>query len=168
MERGFVPMRQSCLLHHPHPPTGDPEMGDVTLFLHGDPRDHTPMGLLNIMLKGLALGTLQDVDFVHLGTPRLVHTSNPCQGGLFEVAFGRAQKKPLSTYCCSQFAVSKRRIMSRPLEDYMRMYSLVDGSTPDVCDRIGPSYERYAGSPEPPSWWGRNVVGPGSERVLLG
>eukprot|EP00424_Heterocapsa_rotundata_P006598 CAMPEP_0168709016 /NCGR_PEP_ID=MMETSP0503-20121227/41918_1 /TAXON_ID=89963 /ORGANISM="Heterocapsa rotundata, Strain SCCAP K-0483" /LENGTH=165 /DNA_ID=CAMNT_0008755331 /DNA_START=11 /DNA_END=504 /DNA_ORIENTATION=+ len=98
------------------------------------------------MLKGLALGTLQDVDFVHLGTPRLVHTSNPCQGGLFEVAFGRALKKPLSTYCCSQFAVSKRRIMSRPLEDYMRMYSLVDGSTPDVCDRIGPSYERYAGA----------------------
>lgn len=119
---------------------------DMTLFLHGDPGDHTPFGMLNIVFRGLSLGTLREVGFLHLGAPRLVHTSNPCQTGLFEAAFGRRQAKPLSTYCCSQFAVSKERILSRPLSDYDRMLQLVDGTIPDLCDRVGPSYERYVGA----------------------
>lgn len=123
-------------------------MSDVILFLHGDPSDHTPLGLLNIVLRGIALGTLGDVDFLHLGAPRMVSTANPCQAGLFEAAFGRPLKpeRPLSTYCCSQFLVSKRRISMRSRSEYLGMLRLVDGSVPDVCERIGPSYERYAGA----------------------
>lgn len=123
----------------------DSESGEMTLFLHGDPGDHTPFGMLNLVLRGFALGTMSMIDFLHLGSPRLVSTFNPCQSGLFELAIGRPLKRSLSTYCCSQFAVSKRRILSRPLEDYERMLALVDGTVPDACERIGPSYERYAG-----------------------
>jgi len=118
----------------------------MTLFLHADPGDHTPYGLLNSVFRMLAHGTLRTVDFVHLGSPRMVHTSNPCQAGLFEAAFGRPQEAPLSTYCCSQFAVSRERIISRPFEEYVRMLSLVDGTIPDLCERIGPSYEQYQGA----------------------
>lgn len=121
------------------------EMGEMTLFLHGDPGDHTPFGLLNVVLRGFALGTMSTIDFLHLGSPRLVSTFNPCQSGLFELAIGRPLRRSLSTYCCSQFAVSKRRIQARPLAEYERMLSLVDGTVPDACERIGPSYERYAG-----------------------
>lgn len=123
----------------------DQELADMTLFLHGDPSDHTPFGFLSLVLRGVALGTLRDVDFLHLGAPRLVHTANSCQSELFRMAIGRPQQRPLSTYCCSQFAVSKRRILQRPLNDYLRMYSLVDGSVPDMCERIGPAYEKYEG-----------------------
>uniref|UniRef100_A0A7S4PRR7 Uncharacterized protein n=1 Tax=Alexandrium monilatum TaxID=311494 RepID=A0A7S4PRR7_9DINO len=120
-------------------------MGDVVFFLHGTPSDHTPMGLLNLVLRGLALGTLRDLDFLHLGAPRMVATANPCQQDIFRIATGRSLQGPLFTYCCSQFAVSKRRIRQRPRSDYARMLRLVDGSVPDACDRIGPSFERYPG-----------------------
>uniref|UniRef100_A0A7S0FF72 Uncharacterized protein n=1 Tax=Pyrodinium bahamense TaxID=73915 RepID=A0A7S0FF72_9DINO len=103
------------------------------------------MGLLNLLLRGLALGTVRDLDFLHLGAPRMVSTSNPCQASIFEAAMDRPLHEPLSTYCCSQFAVSKRRILQRSRGDYLRMLRLVDGSVPDACDRIGPSYERYRG-----------------------
>eukprot|EP00933_Yihiella_yeosuensis_P008253 TRINITY_DN113602_c0_g1_i1.p1 TRINITY_DN113602_c0_g1~~TRINITY_DN113602_c0_g1_i1.p1 ORF type:complete len:356 (-),score=30.98 TRINITY_DN113602_c0_g1_i1:63-1130(-) len=122
------------------------DLADVTMFLHGDPADHTPYGLLNLLLRGLTLGTMNDLDFVHLGSPRLVQAWNPCQDGIFEAAIGRKRAKPLSTYCCSQFAVSKRRIQSRPYSEYIRIMSLVDGTIPDMCHRIGPSYEAYAGA----------------------
>uniref|UniRef100_A0A7S2VFW7 Uncharacterized protein n=1 Tax=Zooxanthella nutricula TaxID=1333877 RepID=A0A7S2VFW7_9DINO len=59
---------------------------------------------------------------------------------------GRKQRGPLSTYCCSQFAVSRDRILSRPREDYLRMLQLVDGSIPDMCIRIGPAFEQYKGA----------------------
>lgn len=121
-------------------------VADFTLFLHGDPGDHTPFGMLNMVFRALSLGTLRDVGFLHLGAPRLVHTANMCQSGLFEAAFGRPQRAPLSTYCCAQFAVSRQRILSRPLSDYARMLQLVDGTIPDLCERIGPSYERYRGA----------------------
>merc|ERR1719265_1930594 len=115
----------------------------MTLFLHGDPVDHTPLGLLNIVLRGLVQGTLRDVGFLHLGSPRMVHTVNPCQEALFEAAIGRPQRRPLYTYCCSQFAVGAQRLRSRPWEDYVRMLRLVDGTVPDMCARIGPAYEEY-------------------------
>lgn len=144
---GMAARRDECTAYLAHVVRHyDSGFADMTLFLHGDPSDHTPFGLLNILFRGLALGSLRDLEFVHLGAPRLVHTANPCQAGLFEAAFGRAQRAPLSTYCCSQFAVAKRRILSRPLSDYARMMQLVDGTIPDMCDRVGPAYERYRGA----------------------
>lgn len=175
-ERGRIPVFTTQgggdveILHHALPDALDPATGkearrdectaylahvvhhyqtgfsDFTLFLHGDPGDHTPWGLLNLVLRALAQGTLRDVPFIHLGTPRLVHTSNPCQTGLFEMAMARPQNGPLSTYCCSQFGVSRDRMLSRQYEEFTRMYHLVDGTFPDVCERIGPSFERYAGA----------------------
>eukprot|EP00929_Paragymnodinium_shiwhaense_P087074 TRINITY_DN47380_c0_g1_i2.p1 TRINITY_DN47380_c0_g1~~TRINITY_DN47380_c0_g1_i2.p1 ORF type:complete len:479 (-),score=75.61 TRINITY_DN47380_c0_g1_i2:84-1520(-) len=121
-------------------------LADMTLFLHGDPGDHTPMGLLNLLLRGLASGAMADIEFVHLGSPRMVYAANPCQDEIFEAAIGRPKKKPILTYCCSQFGVSRERILSRPYTDYVRMFQLVDGSTPDLCQRIGPSYEKYEGA----------------------
>jgi len=121
------------------------DMADVLLFLHGTPADHTPMGLLKLVLRGIALGSFVNIDFLHLGTPRMVATANPCQAELFELALGRKMQQPLSTYCCAQFAVSHRQIMARPRTDYLRMLRLVDGSVADACERIGPSYELYPG-----------------------
>ncbi|CAK0793021.1 unnamed protein product [Prorocentrum cordatum] len=123
----------------------DPWLADVTLFLHGDPSDHTPMGLLNVLLRGLALGTLRSVEFLHLGAPRMVHTSNLCQEGIFEMAMRRKPRLPLSTYCCAQFAVARARLRARPREEYERMLRIVDGTVADGCTRIGPAYERYEG-----------------------
>jgi len=120
-------------------------LADLTLFLHGDPGDHTPFGFLNLVLRGAAFGTLRNISFLHLGSPRLVHTANPCQDALFEAAIGRKLSRPLSTYCCSQFAVSKERIRERPREQYENMLRLVDGSVRDGCERIGPAYEKYVG-----------------------
>jgi len=146
-QTGLAARRDECTAYLAHVvQTYSTGFADVILFVHGDPSAHTPFGLLNILLRGLALGTLRDLEFVHLGAPRMVHTANPCQAGLFEAAMGRPQSAPLSTYCCSQFAVSRERITSRPVEDYARMLQLVDGSIPDLCDRVGPAFERYRGA----------------------
>lgn len=122
------------------------DMGDVTLFLHGDPGDHTPYGFISLLLRCINLGTIRDVGFVHLGSPRMVHTWNPCQDAIFERAVGRPMQPPLSTYCCSQFMVAKHRLHARPLSEYKRALQLVDGSVTDFCERIGPSYEKYRGA----------------------
>lgn len=145
-QTGRAARRDECTAYLAHVVQNYNEgLADMTLFLHGDPSDHTPWGLLALVLRGLALGTLRGIGFMHLGAPRLVHTANPCQAGLFEAAMGRPQKGPLSTYCCSQFAVARERILERPLSDYIRMLRLVDGSIPDLCERVGPAYELYRG-----------------------
>ena len=142
---GLAARRDECTAYLSHVVREYGNLADLTLFLHGDPSDHTPFGLLNILMRGISLGTFLDLDFVHLGSPRLVATHNPCQDDIYERAFNRPLQGRLYTYCCSQFAVSKRRIQQRTLEEYARMLQLVDGSVADVCERIGPSYEKYAG-----------------------
>lgn len=142
---GMAARRDECTAYLSHVVRGYGDLGDVVLFLHGDPTDHTPLGLIDMVLQAVALGTLDDLGFLHLGAPRMVATANPCQATLFQAAVGRPMESPLYTYCCSQFVVSKSRIRSRPRGDYERMLRLVDGSVPDSCDRIGPSYERYHG-----------------------
>ncbi|CAE7896164.1 unnamed protein product [Symbiodinium necroappetens] len=142
---GLAARRDECTAYLSHVVREYDNLGDMTLFLHGDPSDHTPFGLLNILLRGISLGTFAGLDFVHLGSPRLVATYNPCQNDIYERAFNHPLQGRLFTYCCSQFAVSKRRIQQRPLEEYAKMLQLVDGSVADVCERIGPSYEKYAG-----------------------
>ena len=123
----------------------DPSLADVTLFLRCDPSDHTPMGLLNVMLRGLALGTLRLLEFLHLGAPRTVHTSNLCQEGICKVVMTRKPRLPLSAYCCAQFAVAWARLRARPRHEYERMLHVVDGTVADGCTRIGPAYETYEG-----------------------
>jgi len=142
---GQAARRDECTAYLSHVVHHFQDLADVTLFLHGDPSDHTPFGLLNLVFRGLTLGTFSKLDFIHLGAPRLVATYNPCQDDIYQRAFGRESQHRLFTYCCSQFLVSKRRIQSRPLMDYVRMLQLVDGSVADQCERIGPSYEKYAG-----------------------
>ncbi|CAJ1434549.1 unnamed protein product [Effrenium voratum] len=141
---GLSARRDECTAYLSHVVTHFGDLGDLTFFLHGDPSDHTPFGLLNLVFRAVALGTLNQLDFAHLGAPRLVATYNPCQDDIYRRAVGREPGR-LYTYCCSQFLVSKRRIMQRPLEQYLQMLQLVDGSVPDLCQRIGPSYEKYAG-----------------------
>lgn len=142
---GQAARRDECTAYLSHVVMHWEDLADVTLFLHGDPSDHTPFGLLNLVFRGLTLGTFSQLDFVHLGSPRLVATYNPCQDDIYQRAFGRPSQHRLFTYCCSQFLVSKRRIRARPLGDYVRMLQLVDGTVADQCERIGPSYEKYAG-----------------------
>ncbi|CAK9039823.1 unnamed protein product [Durusdinium trenchii] len=142
---GLSARRDECTAYLSHVVHHFDNLADLTLFLHGDPSDHTPFGLLNLVLRGIALGTFSKLDFVHLGAPRLVATYNPCQDDIYQRAFNRESQHRLFTYCCSQFAVSKRRIRARPLVEYVRMLQLVDGTVADTCQRIGPSYEKYAG-----------------------
>ncbi|CAE7354815.1 unnamed protein product [Symbiodinium natans] len=142
---GLAARRDECTAYLSHVVREYGNLADMTLFLHGDPSDHTPFGLLNILLRGISSGSFSSLDFIHLGSPRLVATYNPCQDDIYERAFNRPLKGRLYTYCCSQFAVSKKRIRQRPLEEYVKMLQLVDGSVADVCERIGPSYEKYAG-----------------------
>eukprot|EP00435_Cladocopium_sp_Y103_P036720 s1262_g9.t1 len=142
---GQAARRDECTAYLSHVVMHWEDLAEVTLFLHGDPSDHTPFGLLNLVFRGLTLGTFGQLDFVHLGSPRLVATYNPCQDDIYQRAFGRPSQHRLFTYCCSQFLVSKRRIRARPLGDYVRMLQLVDGTVADQCERIGPSYEKYAG-----------------------
>ena len=142
---GLAARRDECTAYLSHVVREYDNLADMTLFLHGDPSDHTPFGLINVLLRGISLGTFNDLDFVHLGSPRLVATYNPCQHDIYERAVNRPLTGKLYTYCCSQFAVSKGRIRQRTLEEYAQMLRLVDGSVADACERIGPSYEKYAG-----------------------
>lgn len=76
---GLAARRDECTAYLSHVVTNFDRLADLNLFLHGDPQDHTPFGLLNLVMRGIALGTLSEMDFLHLGSPRLVATYNPCQ-----------------------------------------------------------------------------------------
>eukprot|EP00438_Fugacium_kawagutii_P016593 Skav236132 [mRNA] locus=scaffold3100:96057:108602:- [translate_table: standard] len=130
---GQAARRDECMAYLSHTVSHYDDLAQATLFLHGDPSDHTPFGLLNLVVRGLALGTFSQLDFVHLGSPRMVATYNPCQDDIYQRAFDREPQHRLFTYCCSQFLVSQRRIRARPLTDYVRMLQLVDGTVPDQC-----------------------------------
>lgn len=84
--------------------SGGTGFSDVTLFLHGDPGDHTPMGLLNLVLRGLASGGLSYIQFLHMGSPRMVYTTNPCQVDIFELAIGRPLRQPMTTVTTTRIA----------------------------------------------------------------
>ncbi len=94
----------------------------------------------------------RSVRFLHLSTPRLVAVKNPCQDHVYEYVMGRRLEHDsttspalLNTYCCAQFLVSKSAIDAIPLDRVERLNRIVDGSIPDLCNRVGPSFEKYAG-----------------------
>ncbi|CAD7952075.1 unnamed protein product [Amoebophrya sp. A25] len=126
---------------------GDPDLGDFTIFLHGDPISHWQQfqySYLNLMLSAMQQGRL-DVRFLHLSTPRLVAVRTPCQDQVFRYVMGRGREGLLETYCCAQFLVSKKQLMSIPESRLERLQQIVDGSIPDLCERVGPTYEKYQG-----------------------
>ena len=51
----------------------------------------------------------------------------------------------LYTYCCAQFLVRRERFFALDPRKIARLSHLVDGSIPDMCKRIGPSFEKYEG-----------------------
>lgn len=126
-------------------PTFNP--ADYTLFVHGDGVKHWPQfkhGYLNLILASLAVGRLT-ASFLHLSTPRLVAVRTPCQDHVFEYVMARKREGLLSTYCCAQFLISRETLEAIPPARIERLNQIVDGSIPDLCERIGPSYESYAG-----------------------
>ena len=74
------------------------------------PQDHTPFGLLNLVMRGMALGTLSELDFLHLGSPRLVATYNPCQVGNMT----SPKVHPVRTISTSGHLANHRSIDSTP------------------------------------------------------
>lgn len=125
---------------------GEDALPDYTVFLHGDPMDHWKQFTIDyfrLTLQAMSLGRL-DVPFLHLSSPRLVAVKNPCLDYVFEFLFKRPARGLLLTYCCGQFIVSKQR-MVQAWTVLPRLRQLVDGNIPDICQRVGPSYEKYPG-----------------------
>eukprot|EP00392_Amoebophrya_sp_AT5.2_P017518 g17891.t1 len=68
--------------------------------------------------------------------------------GASNTATAVLEQKPrrlLETYCCAQFMVSKKQLLSIPYDRLERLQQIVDGSIPDLCMRVGPTYEKYRG-----------------------
>lgn len=95
------------------------------MFLHGTPADHMDMNMLYDVLRSLSLGTY-DVPFLHLNAKRLAQMQlEPCVQELLRPALRAsgttANAAPpvvlpaaMSTYCCSQFVVSRERLAAVP------------------------------------------------------
>lgn len=133
--------------HLSHTSEPDFRVPDYTVFLHGEPADHWnqfTFDYFRLVLRAMSLGRFVDVPFLHLSSPRLVAVKNPCLDYVFEFLFGRPAKSLLLTYCCSQFVVSRERL-KQAWTVLPKLRQLVDGSVPDLCDRVGPSYEQYPG-----------------------
>lgn len=94
-----------------------------TIFLHGAPFDHLEAQMLYDVLRALALGTYS-VPFLHLNAKRLPLTeTEKCVRELLQPATaawsagGAATAElptQLSSYCCSQFVVSRARLRRVP------------------------------------------------------
>jgi hypothetical protein len=136
--------RDECNAYLSHVVNNYDNLGDYTAFVHGTPSDHLTWDWFNLVMRMVDLGAY-DVPYLHLSSPRLVMTVNPCQDYVFETAFGRKLEEPIGAYCCSQFLVSRTRILEQPREYYEKILTVADGTIPDHCERIGPSYEKYAG-----------------------
>ncbi|CAD7967573.1 unnamed protein product [Amoebophrya sp. A120] len=148
-------------------PAGAPDaattgpIGDFTFFLHADPISHWGQfqyHYLNLILASMESGRLgeninnEEVNFLHLSTPRLVAVSTPCQDQVFNYIMGesltveKTRRQLLETYCCAQFMISKKQLIHNiPQARMERLQQIVDGSIPDLCQRIGPTYEKYKG-----------------------
>jgi len=120
---------------------------DYTIFLHGDPSEHWSgftYRYFELIIKSMLLGNFVNVPFLHISGPRLVATKNYCHDMVYEKLFGRQSEELVMTYCCGQFIVSRER-MIQARSVIPNLHKLVSGQTPDLCERVGPSYENYPG-----------------------
>lgn len=93
---------------------------DFVMFLHGSPFDHTNERMLDDVLRSMAQGTY-GVPFVHLNINRLPRIAvEPCLQVLIRPALNAWHAGPadlpldMSTYCCTQFVVSRQRMERVP------------------------------------------------------
>ena len=136
--------RDECNAYLTHSVRQYDDLGDFTAFVHGTPSDHLTWDWFNLVMRMVDLG-VYDAPYLHLSSPRLVMTVNPCQEFVFETVFGKKLAEPIGAYCCSQFLVSRSRIMEQPKSYYENILRVADGTIPDHCERVGPSYEKYVG-----------------------
>ena len=104
-----------------------------TILLQSDPQNHLFLSYLDVALRGISSGAY-NVPFLHLNFHRHVQTSTPCMRDVEAFLFQQAAPTTLlGTYCCSQFIVSRDRILAHPKSFYEHMLKMVDGTYPDHC-----------------------------------
>jgi len=108
---------------------------DYMLFFQADAGDHLQWSYLELVMRAIGQHSLQ-ADFVHLNHPRLVASLSPCREEVFRRLFDRLPQQMLGSYCCAQFAVSKKRYQAKPLEAYQNMRQLLFEESPDECHDI--------------------------------
>jgi Protein of unknown function (DUF3431) len=114
------------------------QLTDYTILLQSDPNHHLFFSYLDVVLRGISIGSYHNIPFLHLNFHRHVTTSTPCMRSVESVLYSQtesdiSQLPLIQTYCCSQFIVTKDRILSHSKEFYTHMLYMVDGTYPDLC-----------------------------------
>ena len=98
---------------------------DYVAFLHDDAPRHIRPAFLNIAMQAIQRRTY-DVGFLHLTHERYAATITPCFRTVYKMVFSEELgNRLLSSYCCSNFLVSKNRILGQTEEFYQRLSDLI-------------------------------------------
>eukprot|EP00392_Amoebophrya_sp_AT5.2_P001142 g1144.t1 len=97
---------------------------DHVAFIHDDGPRHFKQAFFNIVLQSIEKKTYE-VDFLHLSHERYAALVTPCFERVFQLVFGEPLLAPVTSYCCSNFVVSKKRIELRDKEFYANLADLI-------------------------------------------
>ncbi|KAF4739624.1 hypothetical protein FOZ63_033636, partial [Perkinsus olseni] len=111
----------------------DDSASNHTMFLQGDALNHSPRGLLPMVMQSIAVGTYS-LPFLHLGDLRQVVSESSCRSWLVH-RYSLHTDGVVSTYCCAQFIVSRDRIAEVPKVSLRAMYEDVLSNSALPSDR---------------------------------
>ncbi|KAF4674822.1 hypothetical protein FOL46_003814 [Perkinsus olseni] len=111
----------------------DDSASSHTMFLQGDALNHSPRGLLPMVMQSIAVGTYS-LPFLHLGDLRQVVSESSCRSWLVH-RYSLHAEGLVSTYCCAQLIVSRDRIAQVPKVSLRAMYEDVLSNTALPSDR---------------------------------
>ena len=99
----------------------------MRLFLQGAPFEHASPQLLQDLASSVQAG-VYDVGFLHLNWRRFLVSSSFCLRDLHHRLFDSVAPEAFGSYCCSQFAVRRDRLLSQPLARYSRLRAILPGT----------------------------------------
>ncbi|CAD7942449.1 unnamed protein product [Amoebophrya sp. A25] len=100
------------------------DLPDYVAFIHDDGPRHLRPAFFNVVLQSVAKATYE-VPFLHLTHERYAALVTPCFERVFQLIFGEPLLAPVTSYCCSNFVVSRERILARSREFYENLADLI-------------------------------------------
>ncbi|CAD7939656.1 unnamed protein product [Amoebophrya sp. A120] len=99
-------------------------IADFVAFIHDDGPRHFKSAFFNVVLQSVEKRTY-DVPFLHLTHERYAALVTPCFERVFQMIFGHPLLAPVTSYCCSNFVVSRARILARDRDFYAHLADLI-------------------------------------------